>query len=145
MGQGVSRFLFCLYRKPIPRLWMAATHHHSNYPWWKTKNHWRCVDSHFAMGVSTICYHVIWHGIALSVFLQPLYCLHILSNSSMHCSLVIYTNISYKLYFKGPRNVDNDSLKYPVPFHCCSSSLSGSLNWLLLSGQWMSAALPHSR
>jgi len=48
---------------------MAATDRHANYQWCKTNNHWRSVEAHFAMGVSTICYHLIWPNITLMVFL----------------------------------------------------------------------------
>ena len=73
-------------------------------PWYKTNNCWPSVDAHFAMGVSTICYHLIWPNISLSVFWLPLYRLHVLSHSALHCSLIIHINISFKIYFKVSAN-----------------------------------------
>jgi len=48
------------------------------------------------------------------------------------------------MYIKCPLIVDNNSLKHPVPFDRCSSSLAGSLNTVLSSAKWMSAALRYS-
>jgi len=58
------------------------------------------VDTYFAMGVSTICHQLIWYSISVMVFWQPLYRLHVLSPSSLHCSLIIHINIFFKIYFK---------------------------------------------
>jgi len=58
----------------------------------------------FAIGVSTLWYHLFWCNISLMVFWQPLYRLHILSPSSKHCSLRIVINISFKIYFKVSTN-----------------------------------------
>jgi len=62
----------------------------------------------------------------------------------------LFFNNTYKIYplkytLKCLLIVDNTTLQNPVPFCQCSSSLSGSLNRLLSSAKWMSAALPHSR
>jgi len=86
--------------QPIPHLYMAASDQHSHYQWFKTNTRWRSVDTDFAMGISTICYDLIWPYISLMVFWQPSYHFHVLSPSSIHCSSIIHINIFYKLYFK---------------------------------------------
>jgi len=54
-------------------------------------------------------------------------------------------NISLKYTLKWLLIGDTITVKNCVQLHQCSSSLSGSLNGLLSSALWMSAALPHSR
>ena len=61
IGHGACFSLFCLKSQPIPHLWMAATDCNADYQWCKTKNRWHSVDAHFALGVSTTCYHLVWH------------------------------------------------------------------------------------
>jgi len=100
MRQGVWGFLFCLWSQPILHRWMVSPDRQADYQWCKTKNRSHSVDAHFALGVSTICYHLFCCNISLMVFWQPLYHLHILSSSSKHCSLIIHINISFKIYFK---------------------------------------------
>jgi len=104
MGQGACESLFCQWSQPIPHIRMTAPDHHTDYPWCKTNNCWHSVDTHFAIGISTICYHLIWHSILLLVFWQPLYHLHVLSPSSLHCSLIIHIDISCTLYIKVSAN-----------------------------------------
>jgi len=104
MGQGACESLFCQWSQPIPHIRMTATDHHTDYPWCKTNNCWHSVDTHFAIGISTICYHLIWHSVLLLVFWQPLYHLHVLSPSSLHCSLIIHIDISCTLYIKVSAN-----------------------------------------
>ena len=104
MGQGACRFLFCLYRYPIPPLWRATTNAHSDYTGCKTKNHFHSVDTDFATGISAICYCLIWDSGSLMVFWQPIYCLHVLSRSSLQCSLIICQNTSFKIHFKVSAN-----------------------------------------
>jgi len=45
-----------------------------------------------------------WANLSLMVFWQPLYRLHVLSPSSIDCSLIIHINISFKIYFKVSAN-----------------------------------------
>jgi len=74
-------------------LWSSAT--------WITQDAWpEIVDTHFAMGVSPICENSIWHRRSVMVFWQPFYLFHLLSSLSLHCSLIIHTNIFFKIYFK---------------------------------------------
>jgi len=103
-GAGMCGSLFCLTIQPIPHLWMAPTDCHTDYQWCKTTNCWRTIDTDFAIGVSTLCYHSISPNILLMVFWQLLYCLHVLSPSSIHRSLMIHINISFKRYFKVSAN-----------------------------------------
>jgi len=104
MGQGACCSLFCLNSQPIPHWLMAATNRHEDYQWCKTKNCWPSVDAHFAMSLSTICYHLFWPNISLMVFWHHLNCLHVHSPSSIHRSLMIHINISVKIYFEVSAN-----------------------------------------
>ena len=98
-GAGTVWLSLCLWRQPIPHLWMAGSNHFADYQWWETENHWRSITAYFAMGVSTICFHILRHSISLMVFWQPLYCLHVLSPSSLHCSSIIHLNLFFRIYF----------------------------------------------
>ena len=65
-----------------------------------TQDTWpRIVDAHFAMGVSTICNHLIWHSPSFTLIWQPFQHFHLLSSWSLHCSLIIHINISFKICF----------------------------------------------
>jgi len=44
------------------------------YPTYSTKNRWRSVDTHFAMGIFTVYHDFIWQKISLTIFWQP-FCL----------------------------------------------------------------------
>ena len=82
MGQGVCRFLFCLSRWPILRLYKTATKSLFNYrTYWTywTRNHSPFIDPHFATGISGICTDSIWHRISEIMFWLPFYLLHVLS------------------------------------------------------------------
>ena len=77
---------------------------HTDYPGCKSKNLWPSIDAHFATGISATCKNSIWHWISVIVFWQPFYCFHLHSPLSLHCSLIIHINISFKIYFKVPAN-----------------------------------------
>jgi len=71
MGQGACGTLFCLECQPIPHLWKAATNRHADDQWCKTTNLQSSIDAHFAMRVSTICYHLIWPTMSLIMIWLP--------------------------------------------------------------------------
>ena len=50
------------------------------------------------------CDHSIWHSVSFTVFWQPVYRLHVLSPLSLHCTLMIHMNISFKIYVKVSMN-----------------------------------------
>ena len=68
MDQGACGSLLCQYSEPIPHLSIVTTHRHTDYQSCKTNNHLHSVDTHFAMGVSTICHCFILPNISLTVF-----------------------------------------------------------------------------
>jgi len=99
LGQGAARFLFCLYRMATLPVCVNSTKSRFSYPAYRTKNHWRSIDAHFATGISTLYHHFTWQNISSMVFWQPFYCLHVLSALSLHCSLIIHINRSFKSYY----------------------------------------------
>ena len=71
MGQGGYRNLFCLWKPPKIPLWLTTTDRRCDFPGRMTKNRWRSVDAHFAMAVSAICNHLIWHAPSFTLFWLP--------------------------------------------------------------------------
>jgi len=69
MGQGGYCNLFCLWRLPIIPLWLSTTYRRCDFPGRMTKNRWCSIDAHFAMAVSAICNHLIWHSPSFTLFL----------------------------------------------------------------------------
>jgi len=104
MGQGACHILFYLYRRPILWYCITMTKSHFKYLTYKTQNHWRSIDPHFATGVSAIFNHFIWYNMHFMEFWHLFYRLHVLSPLSLHCSLIIHINISFKIYFKVSTN-----------------------------------------
>jgi hypothetical protein len=89
MGQGGSCKLCCLWRQPKIPLWLTTTYWRCDFPEHMTKNHWRSIDAHFAMAVSTICNHLIWHSPSFTLFWLPFWHFHLLSSWSLYNSLII--------------------------------------------------------
>jgi len=54
MGQGVSCFVFWLWRVAKLTLCVFVTKSHFNFPTYRTKNCWRSVDAHFQDGAGSI-------------------------------------------------------------------------------------------
>ena len=99
---------------------MATTNRHSDYNWRNTKSHVRSVDTPLDIGVSTLCYYLIWHSISFRVFWQPLYVLHLLLPSLLYCSLILHINISSLYIWKCPLIVGNlhpDILDHSIDPH----------------------------
>jgi hypothetical protein len=93
LGQGRYCHLFCLLRWPMIPLWLPTTYRWCDYPECMTNNCWCFVDTHLAMGVSTICNDLIWCNPSLTLFWQHFKHFHFLSSWSLHCSLIIHINI----------------------------------------------------
>jgi len=89
---------------PILWLQMTTTKLLFKYLTYCARNHRHFVDAHLAMGVSTTCKNSIWRRISVMVFWQLFYRLQELSRLLLHCSLIIDTNISFKLFFKVSAN-----------------------------------------
>jgi len=104
MGQGASYFLFCLRRRPIQRLSITTINSHYINLTYRTQNRWCSVDAHFATGISATCNHLLWHRTSITVFWQSFYPLHVCFPLSLHCSLIVHLNISFKIYFKVSAN-----------------------------------------
>jgi hypothetical protein len=99
MGQGDCSIFFCLKRRPIQWLSITTINLHFENLTYRTKNHWCSVDAHFATGVSTLCHHSLWHRISITVFWLSFYPHHVCFHFSLHFSLIMHKNISFKLYF----------------------------------------------
>ena len=99
MWQGAVHFLLYPYRQRILHLWLFATYRPQDYPRFMTESRWHSVDSHFATGVSTICNHLIWSSQSFMLIWQHFSHFHLLSSWSLHCSVLLHTNISCKIYF----------------------------------------------
>jgi len=95
MGQGGYCYLFRLYRRAKIPLWLTTIYRRSDFPGRMTKNRLHSVDAHFAMAVSTICNHLIWHSPSFTLFWLPFWHFHLLSSWSLHWSLPIHTYIYY--------------------------------------------------
>jgi len=80
MGQGGYCNLFCQWRQPKIPLWLTTTYRRCDFPGRMTKNHWRYVDTHFAMALSAICNHSIWHSPSFTLFRLPFWCVYLLSS-----------------------------------------------------------------
>jgi len=59
MGQEACRFLFWLYRRPMPHFWMSATNRHSDFPRCQTNKRWRSIDAHFQDGAESMSLSVL--------------------------------------------------------------------------------------
>jgi len=93
MGQVGYCNLFCLWRQPKIPLWLMTTYVRCDFPGRMTKNRWRSVDAHFAMAVSTLCNHWIWHSLSFTLFWLPFLRFHLHSSWYLHCSLIIHRYI----------------------------------------------------
>jgi hypothetical protein len=99
MGQGDCSIFFCLKRRPIQWLSITTINLHFENLTYRTKNRWCSVDANFATGVSTLCHHSLWHRISITVFWLSFYPHHVWFHFSLHFSLIMHKNISFKLYF----------------------------------------------
>jgi len=100
IGQGAFCIIFSLYRMPTLLLCIFTTKLRLYYTTYNTKHHWRSVDAHFAMAISTIDRHVIGWNISLTIFWQSFCFLQVLSSLSLHCSLIIRINRFFKTCYK---------------------------------------------
>jgi len=104
MGQGASYFLFCLKRRRMQWLYITTINSHYINLTYRTKNRWHSIDAHFATGVSAFHNHLLWHRTSIIVFWQSFYPLHVCFPLSLHCSLIVHINISFKICCKVSAN-----------------------------------------
>jgi len=60
--------LCCQYRQPKIPLSVTTTYLRCDFTARRTNNRWRSADPHFAMAVSTLCNHWIWHSLSFTLF-----------------------------------------------------------------------------
>jgi len=104
MGQGECSIRFWLWRWPIWWFYLITTNSHLNNLTQSTKHCWRSIDTLFATGISALRNRLLWHRISITVFWQSFYPLHVRFHLSLHCSLIVHINISFKIYFKVSAN-----------------------------------------
>jgi len=74
-------------------LWLTKTYQRCDFPGRMTKHCWRSIDVYFAMAVSKICNHLIWHTPSFTVLWLPLWRFHLLSPWSLRWFLIIHRYI----------------------------------------------------
>jgi len=83
------------------------TDSHFTYLTYRTKNCWRSIEAHFAMGVSALPDDTLCHSISVTILWGLVYRFHIHFPISLRCFLIMYINIFFKYTLKFPLIVDN--------------------------------------